>query len=155
GSGLRRLRDGAFASVTAAQGLPTSWIIQILEDDAGRLWIRRSKGLFSGGPRELEEVAAGRRPTLHPSTYDAADGILIRTESFGHPAGWKGKDGRLWFATHDGVAITAPAALRAPPPPRGAFDEGRVGDRRFAPGETLSVPGRGARDLEAHFVALS
>jgi signal transduction histidine kinase/ligand-binding sensor domain-containing protein len=155
GAGLRRLRDGAFATITTAGGLPTNWIIQILEDDAGRLWMSGSKGLFSAGRRELEQVAAGVRPTLHPSIYDAADGVLIRTESFGHPAGWKGKDGRLWFATHDGIAIVEPASLRDHPPPRVLFDEVRVGDRRFGAGEALSVPGRGARDLEAHFVAAS
>jgi signal transduction histidine kinase/ligand-binding sensor domain-containing protein len=155
GAGLRRLRDGAFAAVTTANGLPTNWIIQILEDDAGRLWMSGSKGLFSAGRRELEEVAAAKRPTLHPSVYDAADGVLIRTESFGHPAGWKGKDGRLWFATHDGVAIVDPASLRDHPPPRVLFDEVRVGDRRFGAGEALAVPGRGARDLEVHVVAAS
>jgi signal transduction histidine kinase/ligand-binding sensor domain-containing protein len=155
GAGLRRLRDGAFATVTTANGLPTNWIIQILEDDTGRLWMSGSKGLFSADPQELAEVAAGKRLALHPSVYDAADGVLIRTESFGHPAGWKGKDGRLWFATHDGVAVVEPASLRGHPAPRVVFDEVRVGGSRFAAGEALTVPGRGARDLEAHFAALS
>jgi hypothetical protein len=154
GAGLRRLRDGVFTGVTTASGLPTNWIIQILEDDRGGLWMSGSKGLYWASKRELDDVAAGRRPTLHASSYDSGDGVLIRTESFGHPAGWKDRDGRLWFATHGGVAIVEPAALRNHPAPRVVLEEVRVGDRRIG-GAGRAVLGRGARDLQARLEALS
>ena len=73
-----------------------------------------------------------------PSVYDGDDGVLMRAEAFGHPAGWKGPDGRLWFATTGGVAVVDLAAPPARPP--------RVIIERAAPGRPAPrIGGRGQR----------
>jgi signal transduction histidine kinase len=138
------------ASIGSAQGLPTDWIVQALEDDGGRLWMTSGKGLLSVPRRELVDLADGRRARIEPNVYDGADGVLMRTEPFGHPAGWKGPDGRLWFATFGGIAVVDPASLRAPPP-RVAIDEVRVNGQPA----TGSVLGAGPRDVEVTFAARS
>jgi len=68
------------------QGLPAGWIVQILDDDQGRLWLTTGKGISSLDKRDLEDVADGRRPRVHASLYDGNDGVLMRADSFGHPA---------------------------------------------------------------------
>jgi len=150
GAGVRLVRGDRVASIGPAQGLPTGWIVQILEDDGGRLWMTSGKGLVSVPRRELEELADGRRARILPDVYDGADGVLMRTEPFGHPAGWKGPDGRLWFATLGGIAVVDPATLRAPPP-RVTIEEVRVNGRPTS-GSAL---GTGPRDLEVAFAARS
>src|SRR6185436_17309758 len=153
GSGVRVVRGERTALIGAGQGLPTEWIVQVLEDDAGRLWFSSGKGLFWVERRELEEVADGRRPRVRANVYDGADGVLMRAEPFGHPAGWKGPDGRLWFASFGGAAVVDPAALRAPAPRvqlQRLLVDGKAVDPLAPP-----VLGPGPRDVELLFSASS
>jgi ligand-binding sensor domain-containing protein len=158
GAGLRLVRGERAATISLVHGLPTDRIVQILEDDAGRLWLSSGKGLLSVPRRELEEVADGRRPRVSVSVYDGVDGVLMRADGFGHPAGWKDRDGRLWFATLGGVALVDPAALRAraPAPPVVVVQHLLVDGRRVAaaPPEAAVIE-PGATNVEAVFSARS
>jgi signal transduction histidine kinase/ligand-binding sensor domain-containing protein len=150
GSGLHVVRRGRAAHIDVTHGLPSGWIVQILDDDQGRLWLTSGKGIFSVDKRELEEVADGRRPRVHASLYDGNDGVLMRTDSFGHPAGWKGRDGRLWFATLGGAAVVDPPRARARAP-RVVIEEVRVGGQRVE--TTATTLGIGPRDLQVRYTA--
>jgi signal transduction histidine kinase/ligand-binding sensor domain-containing protein len=149
GMGLRVVRGGRAALVGVAQGLPTGWIVQPLEDDAGRLWASSAKGIFSVGGQDLAEVADGRRARVEADVYDGADGVLMRADAFGHPAGWKSADGRLWFATFGGVAVVDPRALRRAAP-RVVLDEVWLGRDRLP---ATSRPAAAPRDLQVRFSA--
>jgi signal transduction histidine kinase/ligand-binding sensor domain-containing protein len=152
GEGIRHTRGDRLATVGVAQGLPSGWIIQLLEDGQGRLWASSSKGIFWVDKRELEEVVEGRRARVHANVYDANDGIQLRSESFGHPAGFKDGEGRLWFATNGGVVTVVPGARR--PGPRVRIEELRLDGQRLAPGAAGAPVVRGGqRDLEATFAA--
>jgi len=154
GEGIRRLRGDRLTTIGVEQGLPSGWIVQLLEDGAGRLWASSSKGIFWVSRRELDEVADGRRLRVHPSLYDANDGIQIRSESFGHPAGFKDKQGRLWFATNTGVVVVDPPGARAGPPV--AIEQLWLGGQRLqlVPGSTPSVTGA-RQDLDVTVSALT
>jgi signal transduction histidine kinase/ligand-binding sensor domain-containing protein len=158
GEGIRRLRrDGdRIATIGVAQGLPTSWIVQVLEDGQGRLWASSSKGIFWVDKRELEQAADGRLARVQTSLYDAADGIhMMWSQSFGHPAGFKDTQGHLWFATNGGIAVIDPAspALRGRPP-RVIIEQLRLGGRRIdlRPGQA-PVVGGAPHDLDLQFAA--
>ena len=162
GEGIRRLGAPAAGAAAARiqtigvnQGLPANWIIQLLEDGQGRLWASSSKGIFWVPRRELDEIAAGRRARVTPSLYDGNDGVILRTESFGHPAGFKDGQGRLWFASNGGVVIVDPAspAWRGGAPPV-TIDQVQIGGQAVADAATVIMAG-GARDLEASFSARS
>jgi signal transduction histidine kinase/ligand-binding sensor domain-containing protein len=157
GEGIRSLRAGSdrIATVGVGQGLPTGWIVQILEDEQQRLWVSGSKGIFAVAKRELAEVAGGRSPRLQPSLYDATDGIQMWAQSFGHPAGFKDRQGKLWFATNGGIAVLDPAspALRAPAP-RVVIEELRLGGQRIdLRAGAVPVLRGAARDLDLRFAA--
>ncbi len=154
GLGLYHVRGGHTSVIGVAAGLPSGWIVQILEDDRGRLWMSTAKGIFSVARHDLEEVAAGRRARVTTNLYDGADGVLMRADAFGHPAGWKDPRGSLWFASAGGIAVLDP-----PPPspaPRVMLEEIQVGGRRLSLEDgPAPLVGRGPGDLLARFAALS
>ncbi len=79
--------------------------------------------------------------------YGEADGMRSPECNGGfQPAGWRGRDGRLWFATIRGVAVVNPQALRtkSQPPPVvlekvvvDGRDFGAAAGQAFAPGSRL------------------
>jgi signal transduction histidine kinase len=66
----------------------------------------------------LNEFAAGRLRRLTPVAYTTADGMKSN-ECTGEaqPAGWKTRDGRLWFPTVKGVVVIDPGRLAVNPLP--------------------------------------
>ena len=82
----------------------------------------------------------------------------IQCSGVAKPAGWRSRDGRLWFATTKGVVVTDPNAglgrNEQPPPVR---IEEVLADKHpleLAEGSPLRIaPGRG--ELEFHYTALS
>jgi signal transduction histidine kinase/streptogramin lyase len=155
GEGIRRVRNGAIATVGVAGGLPSGLIVQVLEDDRGRLWASSGKGIFWVKKRELEAVLDGRQPRVDAHLYDASDGVQMgRITSFGHPAGFKDPRGRLWFATHGGLVVFDPAALRSLPM-RPVIEELRVGGQRVDGAGTPALAARGPMALDATFTALT
>ncbi len=159
GDGLVRWRDGEAVTYTARDGLHSEVIYQILEDGSGNLWLSCNRGIFRVAKRELDEVARGVRPAVRSTAYGAADG-MTSLECLGdyQPAGWRTRDGRLWFPTTRGVAAIDPAnlALNELPPPvhiERVLADGAPVDS-LAPGATATLPpGRG--ELEFHYTALS
>jgi signal transduction histidine kinase/ligand-binding sensor domain-containing protein len=157
GEGIRRLpRDGdRIATVGVGQGLPTGWIVQLLEDGQGRLWASSSKGIFWVNKQELAAVADGKSARVQPSLYDASDGIQMSSHSFGHPAGFTDPQGKLWFATNSGITVVDPRspALQTPPP-RVIVEQARLGGRLLdlAPGGEAVASGASS-DLDLQFRA--
>ena len=134
GRGLARLDPRAWGGAAAStpnatrrivrigtrDGLFDEVIHQILEDDAGRLWMNTNRGIFWVARSELNAFVDGEISRIHSTAYTERDGIRNREGNGGvQPAGAKGPDGRLWFPTQDGVVVVDPAKVRrervAPP----------------------------------------
>ncbi len=118
GGGLRRFKDGKFAAITVKQGLYDNRTFQILsdtEDDSGDLWMSSNRGIFRVSLRELNECADGRRSSVTSFAYGVADGMLSRECNSASPAGWKTRDGRLWFPTVKGVVVIDPRQRNVQP----------------------------------------
>jgi len=106
--------------IGAKDGLFDEVIHQILEDDAGRLWMNTNRGIFWVARAELNAFADGKASRIHSTAYTERDGLRNREGNGGvQPAGAKGPDGRLWFPTQNGVVVVDPAKVRreqrAPP----------------------------------------
>ncbi|HUD48345.1 MAG TPA: two-component regulator propeller domain-containing protein [Candidatus Baltobacteraceae bacterium] len=71
GGGLSRLQrvDGKVATFTTREGLPDNTISQILEDDAGKLWLGGDRGIVCVSKRELEDLAAQKIKAVYPQVY--------------------------------------------------------------------------------------
>src|SRR5208337_3078677 len=107
--GLSRWSSGDVANFTAREGIPDNNISQILEDDAGRLWLGSSGGIACVNKRRLEELATGKIHTVYPPHFGRAEGMLSEECTGGfYPAGLKSKSGLLWFSTLKGIVVADP-----------------------------------------------
>ncbi|TAK56446.1 MAG: sensor histidine kinase [Bacteroidetes bacterium] len=109
GGGLNLYRNGKFTSITQRRGLFNNVVSQILEDDRGNLWMSCNKGIFRVHKRELLDFADDKISTIVSYPYGKDDGMKSpECNGSSQPAGWKSKDGRLWFPTIKGVVVVNP-----------------------------------------------
>lgn len=154
--GLNRLRNGKLATFTVQHGLFDDVVYRILEDGDGNFWIGANKGIFRVRRRDLDEVADGRRASVASVAFGPSDGMRsAESNGAAQPAGWRTRDGRLWFSTSRGAVSVDPARPRGnlviPP----VLIEQVIADRRPRPPEreVAVPPGRG--ELELRYTALS
>ncbi len=155
GGGISRFEDGRFTSYSTADGLFDDLAYSILEDERGYFWVSCNKGIFRVSKAQMNELAAGKRRRLDSTVYGIADGMKSAECNSGSPAGWRSSDGRLWFATLEGVAAVDPRRAGAAGRPTPTTIERIIinGQVRQA-GQLLEVPpGRG--DLEFHYSGIS
>ena len=154
--GLFRLEKGRLTQYTTRQGLPDDSINSILEDAASNLWIGSNKGIFRISRPDLDAVAAGTSKTVQPILFGKADGMKSSETNYGtQPAGWRARDGRLWFPTIRGVVVVDPAHISLSDHQPSAQVEQMLADGVQV---SLAAPVRlapGARRLEIRYTAPS
>lgn len=112
GGGLYRMRNGKFTSYGPRQGLPDDTFFSILDDQRGRLWLSSNKGIFAVEKKQFDDFDAGRIDKIAATTYGVRDGMKSHECNGGfQPAGWRTKDGKIWFPTVAGVSILDPAHM--------------------------------------------
>ncbi|MCM3878396.1 MAG: hypothetical protein NEA02_18505 [Thermoanaerobaculia bacterium] len=156
GGGLLRMREGRVSPVTARQGLYDDVVFAILDDGAGNLWMSCNRGIFRVARQELEEFFAGKRAAVTSAAYGESDGMKSAECNGGfQPSGWRGSDGRLWFATIRGVAVVDPRAIRVNrEPPPVAFERVIVDGRDLGAGAGQAFAA-GSRSIELDYAGLS
>lgn len=159
GGGLARMRGGGGRLIVynTASGLRENVVSRILEDDRGNLWLSGNQGVHRVSLRQLNDYAAGKLPAVLVSTFGTTDGMLNREcNGGGFPAGWKGRDGKLWFPTQQGVAVIDPANFGGNQPPPPAVIERVLVNRQpvDASRPVVRIP-PGPSDLEVHYTGLS
>jgi signal transduction histidine kinase/ligand-binding sensor domain-containing protein/DNA-binding response OmpR family regulator len=165
GRGLSRLdprewaegRRGRIVTYRISDGLFDELIHLILVDDHGRLWMSSNRGIFWVERAELLDFAAGRISRISSIGYTERDGLRNREANGGsQPAGIKARDGRLWFATQDGVAVVDPARIQSNGiPPNVVIEQVKAGGTALRPGGGALELGAEQRDLEIEYTALS
>jgi signal transduction histidine kinase/ligand-binding sensor domain-containing protein len=113
-----------FFSFAAPPQMPADPVNCILEDDFGCLWWSTLHGVFRGERAQLKAVADGKMATFQPFILGTADGMKT-AESNGEtqPAGWKARDGCLWFPTGKGLVVIDPKLFAAKEnPPRALLE---------------------------------
>ncbi len=154
--GLTRFKDGHLTVITARDGLFDNGAFQILEDDGGYFWVSCNRGVYRVSKSELNDFADGKRPFVTSVHYSKADGFL-NTECNGgtQPAGFKARDGRLWFPTQDGVAVADPQGIvKSDLPPPVAIEEFMLGNRPVVFRDLAQIP-TGTESFEIHYTGLS
>ena len=80
-----------------------------MEDDVGRLWLTGTQGLAVVRMADVHARMDGRGGLLAVTQYGRAEGVSGTDGTDGNqPLSWLAKDGRLWFATVDGVVDLRP-----------------------------------------------
>jgi signal transduction histidine kinase/ligand-binding sensor domain-containing protein/CheY-like chemotaxis protein len=155
GDGVSRLRDGKIVQYTTRIGLFDDKVHHILADDRGHLWMSSNRGVFHVSRKDLDDYAAGSRPRLSSVVYGTADGMKS-AEGNGsgnaQPAGWRTRDGRLWFPTLKGVVSVDPNPRATDQlVPQVLIEDVRI-DKRPVPIDGVRVTG-GAREIEIAYTA--
>lgn len=154
GGGLNRLKDGRFTHITTKEGLFDNIVSRILEDDNGNLWMSCNRGIYRASRRELNDLADGRIKAIASIFYGITDGMRTNeTNGGGQPAGWKDREGRLWFPTIKGVVMIDPNNLNKLPPP--VVVEQVLIDKTQVDMKQMLKMRPGQSDLEIHYAGLS
>lgn len=140
--GLTRYRNGEFFAFTRHQGLLEERVNCILADDDGYLWLSGLSGIFRVQITDLNDVAEGRARTVEPFALGTSDGLKnVETNGEKQPAGWKARDGRLWFPTECGVVVIDPQKIpRHETPPRVVIEQIKADKQALSPGSSLVEP---------------
>ncbi len=153
--GLILFRKGKFTTFTVAAGIPDDYGFIILEDGSRNLWISCNKGVFRVHKDDLLAMAAGKNVKIRGHLFDASDGMRNSECNGGRmPAGARGRDGKFYFATMDGVAIIDPEKMGSLPAPSSVVVERAVvnGVSCLPQQGEMNFPA-GNGDLEFHFTA--
>jgi PAS domain S-box-containing protein len=106
GNGLNRLEQGKNTSFAGL--LPDDAVWSIVEDDHGNLWMSGLKGITQVKKKELNDYAEKRAPSFSYTMFGRPDGVMSGSTGGWYPAGFKAKDGKIWFPTVTGVAVVDP-----------------------------------------------
>ena len=120
-NGLTRYRNGRLFAFRKQHGLPEGTVNCVLCDDFGCLWLSGLHGVHRAQRAQLNAVADGRESAAEFVTLGTADGMANPETNGGEnqPAGWKARNGRLWFPTVQGLVVIDPKAVpvnERPPP---------------------------------------
>ncbi len=156
GDGLGRLRDGKWTRFCVRDGLFDDQVYRILEDSRGRLWMSSNRGIFTVPKQELDDFAAGRISGITSLSFGRTDGMRSNeANGRGHPAGWRTRDGKLWFPTIKGAAIVDADHLDRNAVPPGVVIEEVLVDKQPTDPDRPAVLAAGAKVFEFRYVALS
>jgi signal transduction histidine kinase/ligand-binding sensor domain-containing protein len=164
--GLSRLKNGRIVTLTSANGLPCDAVDSVLEDDDAAVWLYMACGIVRIARAEIEGWAAlvdhnpEAKPTIGVTVLESSEGVRTVTNiSSFSPHTAKSSDGRLWFATVDGVTVVDPRHLPfndLPPPVH--IEQITAGRKTYgvapAANARVRLPAL-VRDLQIDFTALS
>jgi len=154
--GLIRFKHGLFRSITTRDGLYNDVAFQILEDNHGFLWMNCNKGVYRASKAELNDFADGRIQHVRSLSFGISEGVRgVESTGPAQPAGWKSRDGKLWFPTIKGVAVVDPDfGKRNEHIPRVFIEGVFINDKAAAQAAPLVI-GPGRKKLDFTFTALS
>lgn len=155
GNGLMRIRDENRIILGPRQGIPDPVSVRMLDDDQGNLWVSTNRGVYRVKLAALNAVANGQMEAVSPRLFAARDG-MPSTETNGgfHPAGWKGRDGKLYFPTMAGVAVFNPAVIESTPTRSQVLVHGfDFGSGPIQSSPSLEIPPQ-ARDVSISYTLL-
>jgi len=156
GGGLNRFEGGRFKAFNTQNGLFDDKIFAILEDKKNNLWLSSNNGIFRANRKELNAFARGEIRAYHCISFGTSDGMKESECNGGSQhAGWKMRDGSLWFPTVKGIAIVDPNSIkRNLIPPRVVMESVHV-DRKSVDANRWIQFAPGTRDMEFQYTGIN
>ena len=139
--GLSRIKDEKITTYMPHDGLFSKGAFQILDDDQGNLWLSSNLGIYRVSKSQLNAFADGKVNSIVSIPYGQRDGMRIPECNGGRqPAGFKSRDGKLWFPTVGGIAVVdVSKALARPLPSPLIIDRIEVADKMLNSEEALLI----------------
>lgn len=132
GLGLMRWNGRKLSSCSSQDGLFSDTIFEIVDDDYGYLWMSCLAGVFRVSKKDFEDFDREKRRSIGCVSFGKADGMsTAQCNGVAKPAGWKAKDGRLWFPTTHGLVVVDPRRVPAAQMPPPVLIEEVIADKRI------------------------
>ena len=155
-NGLARFDGQRFTSIAAADGHRIRYVSEIVETSNGDLWLNGADGVTHIAALELQKSISQSGYRVSLESYGYLDGLPGFTNVvWPRPTAAEGPDGRIWFATSNGVVWIDPANIRRNNIKPPVWIQSVETDGRIQPlldGMRLPVA---TRNLQIHFTALS
>ena len=154
--GLSRIAGGRVDTLDVSNGLPCAAVEWSVEDHTRALWLQTDCALVRVERDELDQWISDPASSVDLIVYDASDGAVSYADRGAYgPKVSRAADGRLWFASYDGVGSVDPRALPSNPVPPPVHIEQAVGDGvSYTPSSVARLPAR-VRDVRIEYTALS
>ena len=114
--GLSRIKDGRISTLTSRNGLPCDTVYWSIEDEDHAIWLYMPCGLVRVARNQLDAWENGTKSTIEVRVLDVSDGVgtpsLASMFGGSGPLVTRGRDGKIWFVTSDGVSTVDPHHLR-------------------------------------------
>ena len=142
--------------VGLANGSSLKNVTGIVFSDRGDLWVHTLDGVFQLAVKDVRQAETNSSYPMPFRKFDMLDGLPgAPALQFPLPSVVKGTDGRLWFATSNGVVWLDPSQLVSNPlPPQVVIDSIDVNGKKYVPQDGLTLPAR-TRNLRIVFSVLS
>jgi signal transduction histidine kinase/ligand-binding sensor domain-containing protein len=118
--GLSKFENGRFRPLSKSNGLPARSVFGMVEDDEGYWWFATEVGVLRIPSGELDRAVADTAYRIRYESFNTLDGLPGSTQNtFPGPMAARTRDGRIWFATKNGIAYVDPRHIPKndlPPP---------------------------------------
>lgn len=113
GGGLNCFRGGMFQSWTSVNDLPDDALFMILDDQEGNLWLPCARGIIRVEKASLFRADPGTVLKVRAQLFNEQDGMRSSECTSGSQnTVCRTRDGRLWFATVEGLVMIDPRDVR-------------------------------------------
>jgi signal transduction histidine kinase/streptogramin lyase len=154
--GLMFFSEARFRRVTVGVGEQLGTISGIIETADGGLWLNEMRGIVQIPPEEIRRFMADPNHRVEYRRFDYLDGLPGAPQmSFTNSTAVEATDGRLWFATNNGLARIDPAHIvrNGLPPPVSILSIGDEKGRQPMSGAIKFAAG--THTVEIDYTALS
>lgn len=154
--GLAVFANGRFKTVMPARSEPFASISGIVETSDGALWFNEISGIVYISPEEIRLLFDTPDHRITYRLYDFQDGMPGGPQmNFTVSTAIEATDGRLWFATDNGLAWIDPAKIsKNPVPPPVLIRSIRTGEKSFDTSTPVDLP-EGTTEFRIDYTALS
>src|SRR5260221_175463 len=139
GGAIVRFKNNQFTNLGSSFGADG-----MVETEQGELWLTSRRGIFRIPPGGLGSEHAGGRAGDEPldyASFGGADGLTSTRSTVGIPNSTLSRDGRLWIATTQGLAMfDLPRLPRSARKPAIYMEEITVGRNVQMPTQQLLLP---------------
>ena len=154
--GLSKFENGRFRALSGRSGFPARSVSGAAEDDLGYWWLATDIGILRIPSGDLDRAVADPAYPIHFESFNTLDGLSGKPrQSSPMPVVARTTDGRVWFATSNGLACVDPRRIPkniVPPPVH--VEAVRIDGKDVLPSNGVSFSHR-ASDIEIDYTALS
>jgi len=154
--GLSSFENGRFRALSKANGLPAQSVNGIAEDDDGYWWMATDAGVLRIPAGELDRAVANPAYRVRYESFNVLDGLPGKPRQiFPMPVVVRTTDGRIWFATTNGIAYVEPRRIpKNDLPPPVHIETVKIGDKQITPADGI-ILAHSTNDIEIDYTALS